>query len=540
MKKKFTLLFSICLVTAAMSQTIIYSNSFNNASGWSLGAANNSDTWIVNSVYNCSTPTPNAGGGGYLHIYDDLGGEMCAYAGYYGLGGGGTCYASMTSDISTTGYSDITISFSWLCAGNTAITPSYGQIQYSTNSGGNWTTITSPRTNYNGQSTWTTATITSSAVPALANQATLRLRFSWTSSGYGSNPAFAIDNLSITGAGGSCTNTGGTAVANPSAICNGQTSTLSLTGSNGTIQWQESPNGTSGWTNVSGGSGATTTSYTTASLSATKYYRAVLSATGCSDANSNTVSVTVNPSVTPAFSITASPSDTFCTGGTLTFTAGNLANEGTSPSFQWKINSNNSSTGNPFTPASLNDQDMVSCEMTSNVLCATSSTAQSNIITVNERALPPAPTITQSNDTLESSPAVAYQWYRNNGMIPGANGQQYLLTDDGVYEVEITDAFGCKSKSASFNVIGTSIKRIDGGHHFQIYPQPTSGSFVVEFTKSENRNIQIADATGRVIYSAVSDGTRHPIALDHAADGLYILTVRSSEGQQSARVQVAR
>lgn len=447
----------------------------------------------------------------------------------------------MTSDISTSGYSTVTISFSWLCAGNTAITPSFGQVQYSTNSGGNWTTITSPRTNYNGQPTWTTVSISSSSVPAIANQATLRLRFVWTSSGYGSNPAFAVDDLLITGGGSVCANVGGNSSANPTSICSGQTSVLSLTGSNGAIQWQQSANGTSGWVNVTGGSGATTASYTTAALTTTTYYRAVLSAPSCPDATSSVTGVTVNPSVTPALTISASPSDTFCAGSTLTFTAGSLVGGGTSPTFQWKVNNNNAGTGNPFSPSSLNNSDVVTCEMTSNANCATSSSAVSNSVTVVERALPAVPTITQSNDTLESSPATAYQWYRNNGMIPGGNNQKLTITQDGVYEVEITDAFGCKRKSASLNVIGTALNQKgmeQQAIHF--YPNPNNGSFVIEYMDDATKDIQVSDATGRIVYSGKISGKRNDISLNSVASGVYFLHVKQGGSQQTLLLSVVR
>ena len=79
------------------------------------------------------------------------------------------------------------------------------------------------------------------------------------------------------------------------SICAGNSVSVSLSGNTGTIQWQQSLNGTSGWANVTGGSGATTSSYTTPNLTVTTYYRAVVTSGVCSTANSNTVTVTVNP-----------------------------------------------------------------------------------------------------------------------------------------------------------------------------------------------------------------------------------------------------
>jgi len=76
-------------------------------------------------------------------------------------------------------------------------------------------------------------------------------------------------------------------------ICSGLSTTLSLAGNTGTIQWQQSANGTSGWANVTAGSGATTTSYTTPNLNATTHYRAVVTSGVCTAVNSNVITVTV-------------------------------------------------------------------------------------------------------------------------------------------------------------------------------------------------------------------------------------------------------
>ncbi len=204
MRKLLILFVSIFLPLTFVAQTTIYSNNFTAGNtGWSLGQGGNFDTWIVNNNYSCASTTPNQGGGNYMHIYDDLGGDFCAHCGFYGSGSSGVVYATMNAPIVTTGFSNIIISFDWLCLGQTGpILSSYGTVDYSINGGSNWVNITSPLTKYDGQSTWTTATITSTAVPALANQADLRIRFGFTNSGYGTNPAYSIDNIVITTGGG--------------------------------------------------------------------------------------------------------------------------------------------------------------------------------------------------------------------------------------------------------------------------------------------------------------------------------------------------
>jgi gliding motility-associated-like protein len=96
---------------------------------------------------------------------------------------------------------------------------------------------------------------------------------------------FTVDPLPVAGTAS------GTAT-----VCNGSTTGLTLAGSTGTIQWQQSANGTSGWANVTGGSGATTANYTTAALTTTTFYRASVTNGACTTAvTSNVITVTVSP-----------------------------------------------------------------------------------------------------------------------------------------------------------------------------------------------------------------------------------------------------
>lgn len=120
--------------------------------------------------------------------------------------------------------------------------------------------------------------------------------------------SYTTDNLTATTfyrasvTNGSCNVTSGIITVNVSSpaagtatgdvtICPGTTTSLSLTGNAGTIQWQQSANGVTGWVNVTGGSGAATANYTTAAIAATTYYRAQVTSSGCTS-NSNTVTVT--------------------------------------------------------------------------------------------------------------------------------------------------------------------------------------------------------------------------------------------------------
>uniref|UniRef100_UPI003567D145 Ig-like domain-containing protein n=1 Tax=Draconibacterium sp. TaxID=1965318 RepID=UPI003567D145 len=87
---------------------------------------------------------------------------------------------------------------------------------------------------------------------------------------------------------------GGDATITDASVCSGSSTTISLNGYTGIIQWQQSANGSTGWSNVSSGSGATSALYSTGNLNTNTYYRAEVTNGSCATAYSDTVKVIVN------------------------------------------------------------------------------------------------------------------------------------------------------------------------------------------------------------------------------------------------------
>jgi gliding motility-associated-like protein len=84
----------------------------------------------------------------------------------------------------------------------------------------------------------------------------------------------------------------GTATVSSANLTSGASTTLSLTGQIGAIQWQQSLDGVV-WNNVSGGTGTNTSSYTTPALSVSTYFRAEVNNASCATVYSNAVLVTL-------------------------------------------------------------------------------------------------------------------------------------------------------------------------------------------------------------------------------------------------------
>ena len=161
------------------------------------------------------------------------------------------------------------------------------------------------------------------------------------------------------------------AAASTNPICSNATLDLSVVASGTaplTYAWAGTGTFTNGTTATPSVTGAATGNYV------------VTVSNACGNVES-TAAVTVNPSVTPSVSISANPGQAITAGVSVTFTA--TPTHGGTPSYQWKKNGTIvGSNQNTYTDASLANNDVIKCEMTSTATCASPSMATSNEITM--------------------------------------------------------------------------------------------------------------------------------------------------------------
>lgn len=233
MKKK--LLFASCLLAGlGYGQTTLFQDNFESgSSNWTLNGGVGTNIWVVNNSYLSAAATfgfipdtPSQPGGftngpnsTYLHINNTTAcSALTACNANFDTGSATDQSATMTTNLSTTGFNTVTLSFHYLSGG--AAGTSYGIVEYSTNNGGNWAAASAQ---YTGVGSWTQATL---SMPEWNNQATLKFRFRWVNGAAGSDPAFSVDEITITAqSGGGPSNTITATTASASSWCtNVQTS----------------------------------------------------------------------------------------------------------------------------------------------------------------------------------------------------------------------------------------------------------------------------------------------------------------------------
>lgn len=139
------------------------------------------------------------------------------------------------------------------------------------------------------------------------------------------------------------------------------------------------------WSSVPAGFTSTEANPTVIPLVTTIYtVIETITATGCT--NSNSVVVTVNPNLPVSVSIAASENPV-CAGTLVTFTA-TPTNEGTTPVYQWYVNSVAVGTNNPIYAYVPVTGDQVYVVLASNATCAAGSPATSNTLTMTVTATP--------------------------------------------------------------------------------------------------------------------------------------------------------
>ncbi len=137
----------------------------------------------------------------------------------------------------------------------------------------------------------------------------------------------------------------------------------------------------SGSSSLLGGQGTTSASFNFPSAGA--YTLSVTAENSCGVSPVRTVNLNIAPTLTPTISIVSGIQlVNVCDGTQATFT-GTPFHQGTTPTYQWKINGNNvGSNSLTFVSTTLNPFDIITLELTSSEVCVTSATATSNFLDV--------------------------------------------------------------------------------------------------------------------------------------------------------------
>ena len=178
--------------------------------------------------------------------------------------------------------------------------------------------------------------------------------------------------------------------------------------------------------------------------------------TGCSSWMTGSVTIGINPLLTPAVSITSGGGDTTCDGTFTMFTAVSV-NPGTSPLYQWTVNGSPAAVGSSYGYVPSNG-DVIAVTLTSNATCATPSiVSSSKTMTVDPQQSPavsvtanPGTIVCQSTNvtfTASSSyggTAPTYTWVKNGSNSGSSNTFSYVPANGDVVFCVLSSNYHCR------------------------------------------------------------------------------------------------
>jgi hypothetical protein len=175
--------------------------------------------------------------------------------------------------------------------------------------------------------------------------------------------------------------------------------------------------------------------------------------------------------------------------------------------------------------------------------CGNGTVSPNFAVTVN--TAPPAPVVTNTGTTLQSSAATGNQWYFQGTLIMGATGQTYVATQDGYYW-DVVTLNGCSSDTSNHVYILTTGVNSHSSAAINVYPVPNDGQFNVSITTAshESFTINVYNNLGVKVYEEltveINGSLQKVIDLRPVPDGVYTIIFENSQNQIVKKIVVSK
>lgn len=152
----------------------------------------------------------------------------------------------------------------------------------------------------------------------------------------------------------------------------------------------------------------------------------------------------------------------------------------------------------------------------------------------------PVPTISNNNGILQSSAGIAYQWYSNSNLIPGATSQQYSPVITGNYSVEVSYSNGCMATSLPFPITIVGSKDEVHSNEFELYPNPAEKQITIFTGKVFHVNVKISiiNKLGQIVKEFTENASPENfikvIDIADLSSGIYFVILESDNFYNSA------
>jgi len=108
----------------------------------------------------------------------------------------------------------------------------------------------------------------------------------------------------------------------------------------------------------------------------------------------------------------------------------------------------------------------------------------------------------------------------------------------GTYTVTVTDANGCTGTQTVVVVNSIGIEEMYNLGGVSVYPNPSSGIFVLETGKINNAQVEITNVVGSVVFVSEIKNTTSTIDLSALPKGVYFLKLKCNEGAAMKKITI--
>ena len=121
----------------------------------------------------------------------------------------------------------------------------------------------------------------------------------------------------------------------------------------------------------------------------------------------------------------------------------------------------------------------------------------------------------------------SYQWSENGSNIPGAVTNHLAGTVNAVYNVTVTDTFGCVNTAVPDTLVNVEVSNIAAAGNIHIVPNPSSGIFHIE--SMANVKAVVSGIDGKVVMTQIN---AKDIDLTNLSNGIYFIALFDDAGNK--------
>jgi hypothetical protein len=123
----------------------------------------------------------------------------------------------------------------------------------------------------------------------------------------------------------------------------------------------------------------------------------------------------------------------------------------------------------------------------------------------------------------------------DGGAIPGAESSELIITANGIYTVQVTDANGCQGISAEFQI--TTATLVQPGSTLDllnVFPNPFSEVLTVRLDENAPKiRVELLNSLGQLVFFEQATGNQLRIKTAELPAGIYLLRVQENVAVRS-------